>query len=746
MVQSFCGVAYLGVFAWISGLGWIVAIALGGQPVRAGIIPPSEVAAVVVGQSQPDDDDDEDEKPKGPRLAPGKELGLALTFERGKLRDTRAARMVALEVPEGTAPTPFLAPGPFRAIWEGDLVIPFKGEYTLFAAGRGKIKVEVNGKAVLQGEGDDLNSVKGKPAKLKKGANKLVVTYDSPPSGDSEVRLSWSSEDFRREPITTAAFARDTKLDPLTQGTRLRSGRQLVAELRCLQCHAADPAVETAADRMPELGTDAPNLADAGARLKPEWVARWVEDPRSLRPTATMPKVLHGEASKDQARDLAAYLGTLGKPSDDSTPDPAEKISAGGRLFANLGCIGCHTIPDRDDWASEPKRVPLRFVGAKWQPQALVAFLLDPSKHYAWIKMPNFHFTKLEAEQVAAYVSSPPMVDLGVALGAQGRPAADPDRGRALFTSVGCASCHAVEPSGLLAKSPATKAVAFAAITPEGWKRGCVASGEANDRKAPDFALSAEAAEAVRALALVGLDSMTRDAAPEFAERQVRSAQCIACHKRDGYDDAWTDHKAEVDKLLGETTPEEKDPDGLPYPADQSRPSLTWTGEKLRADWSETFIAGRLDYKPRPYLKARMPAFASRAKGLAQGLAMGHGYPVLEPAQPAPDPELIPVAQQLVGNTGLNCVSCHNIGKVAAVGVFEAPGINFMHVRERLRLDYFDRWVRSPIRVEPETKMPTYFNGEASVLPTILEGKAEPQIKALWNYIRQGRQIEPPGK
>ena len=91
-------------------------------------------------------------------------------------------------------------------------------------------------------------------------------------------------------------------------------------------------------------------------------------------------------------------------------------------------------------------------------------------------------------------------------------------------------------------------------------------------------------------------------------------------------------------------------------------------------------------------------------------------------------------------------MSCHNIGKVAAVGVFEAPGINFMHVKERIRPDYFDRWVRSPIRVEPETKMPTYFNGDNSVLPTILDGKAEPQIRALWNYILQGRQIEPPGK
>ena len=82
---------------------------------------------------------------------------------------------------------------------------------------------------------------------------------------------------------------------------------------------------------------------------------------------------------------------------------------------------------------------------------------------------------------------------------------------------------------------------------------------------------------------------------------------------------------------------------------------------------------------------------------------------------------------------------------VPAVGVFEAPGINFMRAKERLRRGYFERWARSPLRVEPETKMPSFFNGENSVLPTILDGKTDQQINALWNYLLQGESIEPPG-
>lgn len=683
------------------------------------------------------DDDDDDENPrKGRKLAPGKGAGLALTLASGGRTDARTARLVALGVPSGSAPSPFLAPGPFRATWEGDLGVPFRGECVFSADGRGTLKVELNGKAVLDASGDDLSTASGKTAKLKKGANKLVVTYDSPPSGDALIRLSWTPEDAPREPIPPEALAHDLALEPLQAATRLRDARELLAGLRCLNCHAPASPVGGAGS-MPELATDAPDLRDTGTRLRADWLARWVADPRSLRPTATMPKVLHGETAATDARDIAAYLATLGDPAEPQ-PEPAapdeEAAEEGGRLFANLGCIGCHTRPDRDDWAADPKRVPLRFVAAKWKPKALVAFLQQPDRHYAWIKMPNFHLSSDEAGRLAAYLASPPKADLGPVPSTPG----DPGRGAQRFASAGCASCHALP--GVVAP----KATAFASIAPERWSKGCLDPAEQAGRKAPDFGLNAGQVAALGALAKLGLDSLGRDAAPEFAERQVKALNCAACHKRDGSDDAWTDLQVEVASLLEGAPAEEKDPDGLPYPAAQVRPPLTWIGEKLKPEWSAAFIAGKIPSKPRPYLRARMPAFASRAEGLAHGLALGHGNPTTSPPDAPADPDLIPVAQQLVGNMGLNCVSCHNIGKAPAVGVFEAPGINFMHARERLRPSYAARWLRAPIRVDPETKMPSYFNGDASVLPTILDGKADQQIDALWNYLLQGPAIEPP--
>jgi cytochrome c551/c552 len=686
--------------------------------------------AVALTFQKPDDDDDEKPK-KGPRLAPGKELGLALTLSRGEVRDTRLARLVALGVPSGSPPSPFLPPGPFRATWEGDLNLPIRGECTFSAEGRGTIKVEVNGKTALEGSGDDLSTSSGKTAKLKKGPNALVVTYDSPPSGDAFLRLSWTPEDSPREPLPAEVLTHDANLVTLNDGLRLREGRELVANLRCLKCHAPASPI----GGMPELSTDAPNLADIGMRLRTDWMARWIADPKSLRPTATMPKMFHGGAG--QARDVAAYLSTLGASTDaPESPASAEAITSGGRLFANLGCVSCHTRPDRDDWASDTKRVPLRFVGSKWKPKALVAFLQQPDRHYAWIKMPNFHLSPLEAEQLASYLTSPPRIDLAPAE----RKATDPARGRALVETSGCLDCHALAGSTNAAKAPP-----LAAIPADHWSTGCLAPSGDAERKAPEFGLSDASKKALQAFMKKGLDSLTRDAAPEFAERQVKALNCLACHKRDGTDDAWTDLQVETATLLEGAPLEEKDPDGHPYPAAQIRPSLTWIGEKLKPEWAAAFLAGKVSYKPRPYLRARMPAFPARAEGLATGLALEHGYPLISPPDAPPILDLIPVAKQLVGNTGLNCMSCHNIGKTPAVGVFEAPGINFMHVKERLRPAYYQRWVRAPIKVEPETKMPTYFTGEASVLPTILEGKADKQIDALWNYLLQGQVIEPPG-
>jgi mono/diheme cytochrome c family protein len=183
-----------------------------------------------------------------------------------------------------------------------------------------------------------------------------------------------------------------------------------------------------------------------------------------------------------------------------------------------------------------------------------------------------------------------------------------------------------------------------------------------------------------------------------------------------------------------------------PFIGDQTRPPLTWTGEKLRPQWAAEFISGDLKYKPRPWLRARMPGFPARGEFLAQGLALAHGCLPAPPPPGAPDADLARVGQELAGrNGGFSCVQCHGVADQKAFAAFEAPAINFAHIRERLNREYYDRWVYNPQRVQPGTRMPQFADLEGkTALKDVLEGDAKKQFDAIWNYLLQGATIDPP--
>jgi len=269
---------------------------------------------------------------------------------------------------------------------------------------------------------------------------------------------------------------------------------------------------------------------------------------------------------------------------------------------------------------------------------------------------------------------------------------------------------------------------------------------DAPTEKTPDLGLSKEQKDAIRAFVKTDLAALARDTAPEFAERQMRALRCAACHKRDDRQDLWGDLADETKDLL----PKKKD-DGefaefeVAVPV---VPPLTWTGEKLKPEWMAGFLAGKIQDRPRPYLaNLRMPAFPVRADGLAAGLALEHGCPPVSPPAPAASPKLSEIGRGLSGpGGGLDCLACHAIGGKSATKVFEAPAPNFKLARDRLRPDWFVRWVREPLRVEPGTKMPQFFQGGRSQLTEVLEGDASKQIDALWNYLLEGASIKAPGE
>jgi mono/diheme cytochrome c family protein len=239
---------------------------------------------------------------------------------------------------------------------------------------------------------------------------------------------------------------------------------------------------------------------------------------------------------------------------------------------------------------------------------------------------------------------------------------------------------------------------------------GCLADEPTG--KSPYFGFKLEDSTALRAFAISNRKSLHRHDPSEFARRQIRLLNCAACH--------------------GEL---------------EGFPRLDMIGEKLKPEWMQTILDGSLKQRPRPWLTHRMPVFPARAKDLAQGLAMGHGHAPKTPAEKAAiNLQMVEEGRKLVGvDGGFSCVACHGVKNRDPLQVFEAQGVNFSRVGARLQPDYYLRWMLDPLRVDPQSRMPDYFDEDArSVLVDVLEGDAKKQIEAIRQYLRQGKAMKIP--
>jgi cytochrome c1 len=623
-----------------------------------------------------------------PAQNPPAQPGLVATFSApgAAPADTVVMPAVALYVGAGQAASPWLAPGPFTVVWEGLVSVDLRGDYQFAAEVNGRLKVEINGATVLE-SGD----ASGKPSdkvRLNKGANLFKATYTAPASGDAFVRLQWIPRNLFPQPIPASAFTHQPV--PQIQQAALRHlGRELVLEHRCTKCHL----VGEAAQGPVELAMDAPTFHGIGSRRGAAWLARWIADPAAQRATARMPQMFHGPDAAADAAAIAAYLATLTEdaqlPSAQESPD---LVATGAELAAKLHCAACHSIPGEKP---DPARPALKHVKEKFPPGALAAFLQKPEAHFAWTRMPNFQLTAAEAAALAAWLDAD-------AAAPAAAPAGDLARGRELVQTTGCLNCHAGPGENKFSAKP------LAELAAGSWTGGCLADKPAG--RAPFFGFTAAEREALQAFAAADRAALTRHVPAEFAGRQTRVLNCRECHgKFDGF------------------------------------PQLEHLGGKLRPEWTTRLLAGALPYKPRPWIESRMPAFASRAAALAAGLAAQHGFPPVTPAEPPVDMKEAQLGQRLVSSDGgFSCIACHAVGEFGATQVFESAGINLARAAERLLPSFYVRWMLNPQFVDPQTKMPVYFDAGQSPLADVHGGDALKQIHALWQYFRLGEKMPPP--
>ena len=223
------------------------------------------------------------------------------------------SRMAAI-FDAGFGPSPFAPPGPYKATFEGDINMRLRDFLIFSAEGSGKLTITINDKPALDLFGN-FSGKTSEPIRLGKGKNKIVAVYAPMPNSDGEFRLFWGTKTTPPEPVPPMVLSHSNADKPLREDLRVREGKALVEEFRCVNCHDFGIAAPDARP-MPELGMDAPSLEDAGSRLEPDWMAAWIANPKAIWPGAHMPRVFKPAAAGEmssEAKDIAAYLGTLAR-------------------------------------------------------------------------------------------------------------------------------------------------------------------------------------------------------------------------------------------------------------------------------------------------------------------------------------------------------------------------------------------------------------------------------------------------
>jgi mono/diheme cytochrome c family protein len=270
-------------------------------------------------------------------------------------------------------------------------------------------------------------------------------------------------------------------------------------------------------------------------------------------------------------------------------------------------------------------------------------------------------------------------------------------KGRELFQSKGCAGCHDAGP---------------------GFKPVDARPLVAGHCKPLDFGLNGRQEKAIEAAVAKAEE---KPSPAKKVERTMLALHCFACHERGKRGGVGQERYAAFTTTYEDTGDEGKVP-----------PHLNGVGAKLKREWLQTVL--NTAPKVRPYMNTRMPVFGpANVAGLADEFEKAD-----EPAAAAGEPrsaELIKAGRLLTGTKGLSCVQCHMFQNQKSLGI---PGMDLVHMSQRLRREWFAAYLLDPAGLRPGTRMPTFWPEGKSVRKDILEGDTPRQVEAIWQYLSEG--------
>ncbi len=247
---------------------------------------------------------------------------------------------------------------------------------------------------------------------------------------------------YWEEPILPKAYIESScgkchKEQQAPEAPILTYGRQLLKKYNCVGCHVIG--------NLPK--EYAPILDGIGDKTTWSWLVRWLKDPKAFRPETRMPDF---KLSDEEARLLADFLVSFKNypnskklaplpPELQQEFPPDEWVELGKTRFREARCISCHLVEGKGG----PLAPDLIKVASKAKPAWLYSYLLDPRGLQPEVEMPQYGFTREEAQAITAYMMSefvdwdaPPDTALH---------SPDPnfyEKGLKLFNQYNCDGCH----------------------------------------------------------------------------------------------------------------------------------------------------------------------------------------------------------------------------------------------------------------------------------------------------------------
>lgn len=526
-----------------------------------------------------------------------------------------------------------------------------------------------------------------------------------------------------------------------------------------------------------------PSLKRITSKVNKDWLYKWIENPKAFRPSTAMPEFFALSNSNDsesvrknhaRIASIVAYLENQAEPyTPPAISADGGDVKKGKQLFAEVGCLGCHSMDDYPA-VKQPLFGPdLSDVGSKVSSSWLAAWLKNPKNYWKDTRMPDLRLSNQEVKDLTAYLLNKrnPIFEQKTILKVDQRTLSEVTHeylksrmpteeaktrlkkmsrqdmfhyvGEKTISHYGCFGCHEIggfeeaKPIGTELTYEASKPIVrfdfgFVDIehTVPAWIYQKLMHPRSFDKnkvkpfqdklKMPKFGFSPEEADLVTTfvLGLRKYQTPVHRTIQARGQEEIREGRkllhhynCRGCHIMEG--------------MGGNILAHYEDPSVGP-------PNLTGEGQKVKPKWLFQFF--KAPSTIRPWLKVRMPNFGfddEQNNSLIKYFrAVDKQFLDIE-TQPQLAKKGAHFQKGQTSFQQFQCINCHREPPYPPdvdVTSFAPP---FSLTPNRLRYEWVDDWFRDPQKLLPGTRMPNLFYYEGQPMYP----DAEERLIAIRDYL-----------